>query len=83
MYNQFKDLHKAIERNHALATANCENSEGELRAFQRGRMNAFYYALGLIEAALDEYENGEQPTPAEIATSDFADYVAFMAECRP
>jgi len=83
MYDQMKDLRTAIERNHALATANCEASEGERRAFYRGQMNAFYYALGLIEATLDEYENVEQNTPAEIATSDFADYVSFLKQCRP
>jgi hypothetical protein len=84
MYDQIKDLRKAIERKHALATANADEALGERNYYShRGQMNAFYEVLGLIDAALDEYDNADQPTPAEIATSDFADYVAFMAQCRP
>jgi hypothetical protein len=92
MYNQIKDLRKAIERNHGLATSFLVTADEKASqsphaksnaAFYKGRVSAFYEALGFIDAALDEYENGDQPTPAEIATSDLVDYKALMECCRP
>jgi len=83
MYQEFLDLRTAIKRNHALAEMCLLSATGERAAFYRGRVSAFYEALGFIDAALDEYENGDQPTPVEIATSDLVDYKALMECCRP
>lgn len=83
MYQEMKDLHSRLERQHNAAAEGANVSQGERNAFYRGQMNAFWLVMGFVADYLDEYENGEQPTPAEIATSDFADYVSFMRQCQP
>lgn len=79
-----KFLAEELERLRAQAEK-YRNSAGSMpnrAAYYQGQQAAFYAAFCMVEAAMNEEEE-EYLTPAEIATSDFADYVHFMKQCRP
>jgi len=84
MYQNVKDLYAILDRNHKVHSDLAQKHTGtsaQIRA--EAYAQGLEFALGLLNVLLDEYDNGDQPTPAEIATSDLVDYKALMKCCRP